>query len=210
MGSRRRLQRLIVRMKIATINYHQRGFSILELVFVITIISLLFSIAVDKLLTLRIEAERVAMNQILGSLRSAMSIQIASHISKGTVNKLAESAHGNPMDWLSEKPDNYLGVLDEPDPADISPGKWYFDSYNNFLVYRVSSSDHFSSPLKGPKRARFQVTLDYSDINENGVFNADIDKIHGLSLKSIEQYQWLTEEINLKDFASSADTNTRN
>jgi len=182
----------------------------LELVLVLTIISVLFTIAVDKLLTLKVEAERVAMNQILGSLRSAMSIHIASHISSGSVDKLIESAHSNPMTWLSDKPDNYLGVLDEPDPGDISPRKWYFDSYNKYLVYRVSNINHFSSPLKGPKRARFQVKLVYTDINENGKFNAGIDKIHGLSLKSIEAYQWVAEPINLKDFASTADIYPKN
>ena len=80
------------------------GFSLLELILVIAIISVLFTVAVDKLLILKVEAERTAMSQILGSLRSAMGIQVASHISKDRVNELTESVNSNPMDWLSENP----------------------------------------------------------------------------------------------------------
>ena len=180
----------------------QRGFSFLELILVIAIISLLFTVAVDKLLILKVEAERTAMAQILGSLRSAMGIQVASHISNDTIKELIESENSNPMDWLSEKPENYIGVLDEPDPTDIELRSWYFDSYNKHLVYRVSSGEYFKSSLKGAKRARFRVNLDYTDVNEDGEFNENIDEIHGLTLQSIEPYKWLAEPIDINDYVS--------
>ena len=180
----------------------QNGFSFLELVLVIAIIGLLFTVAVDKLLILKVEAERTAMAQILGSLRSAMSIQVASHISKDTMDELVKSTDSNPMDWLAEKPENYIGVLDEPDPADIKIRTWYFDSYNKHLVYRVSSGTYFKSSLKGAKRARFRVNLDYTDVDGDGEFNQVIDEIHGLTLKSIEPYQWLAEPIDINDYIS--------
>ena len=178
------------------------GFSFLELIFVIAIIGYLFTIAVDKLLVLKVEAERTAMSQILGSLRSAMSIQVASYISSDNVGELVENISSNPMDWLSEKPEAYIGILDEPDPADVTASTWYFDSYNKYLVYRVSNSEYFSSPLKGPKRARFRVNLDYTDIDEDGEYSAGVDKIHGLTLKSIEPYKWLAEPIDINDYVS--------
>ena len=180
----------------------ETGFSFLELVLVIAIIGLLFTVAVDKLLVLKVEAERTAMAQILGSLRSAMGIQVASHISSDTIEELIESANSNPMDWLSEKPENYIGVLDEPDPADVEIRTWYFDNYNKHLVYRVSSGEYFKSSLNGAKRARFRVNLDYTDVDEDGEFNQDIDEIHGLTLQSIEPYQWLAEPIDINDYVS--------
>ena len=185
------------------------GFSLLELILVIVIISTLFTLAIDKLLVLKVEAERTAMSQILGSLRSAMSIQVASHISKGTTEALIGHINSNPMDWLAEKPDNYIGVLDEPDPADVASRKWYFDSYNNYLVYRVSNGSYFSSPLKGAKRARFQVKLDYTDTDEDGVFTNNIDEIHGLTLQGLEEYQWLNEPINPQVFSGTADKTSK-
>lgn len=184
----------------------QRGFSFLELILVVTIIGVLFTVAIDRLLILKVEAERTAMAQILGALRSAMSIQVAKHISSGKVTDLPQMAGANPMDWLSEKPENYIGIKDEPDPADITAYKWYFDSYNKWLVYRVGNTDYFSSPLKNAARARFKVNLDYTDNNENGEFDPDTDEIHGLSLKSLEPYKWLAEPISIDDYANDDKT----
>ena len=180
----------------------QRGFSLLELVLVVTLIGVLFVIAIDRLLILKVEAERTAMAQILGALRSAMSIQIAKKISSGKVDELPNMARTNPMDWLSEKPDNYIGIKDEPDPADIKGYQWYFDSYNNWLVYRVGNDGYFSNQLKGAPRARFWVNLDYTDNDGNGEFDPDTDEIHGLTLKSVEPYTWLAEPIDIDDYTS--------
>lgn len=166
----------------------------------ITLIGILFTVAVDRLLVLKVEAERTTMLQIVGALRSAMSIQVAKKISSGSVDQLPGMAGSNPMDWLSEKPENYIGVKDEPDPADIKGYQWYFDSYNNWLVYRVTNSDYFSSPIKGAPRARFRVNLDYTDTNENKEFDPDIDEIHGLTLQSVEPYRWLAEPIKIDDY----------
>lgn len=181
----------------------QHGFSFLELILVIIIISVLFSFAIDRFLILKVEAERTAMAQIIGALRSAMGIQVAKKISSGKVSELPGMADSNPMDWLSEKPDNYIGIKDEPDPADILSYQWYFDSYNNWLVYRVGNVKYFSSQVKGATRARFRINLDYTDNNENGEFDQNIDEIHGLTLKSVEPYSWLVEPINIYDYASN-------
>ena len=189
-------------------NFHiEDGFSLLELIVVITIIALLFVVAIDKLLILKVEAERTAMQTILGNIRSAMAIQVADHITRDDVDSLAKSEGLNPMDWLSSRPDGYIGVLDEPDPADVEPFKWYFDSYNNQLVYRVGNSDYFISELDGPKRARFKLKLDYTDADNNGRYNKKTDKIHGLRLDAVEPYKWLAEPVNIEDYANNAGDN---
>jgi len=181
----------------------QHGFSLLELILVITIIGVLFTVAVDRLLLLKVDAERTSMAHIISALRSAMNIQVAKQISSGKVDELPNMAGSNPMNWLSEKPDNYIGIKDEPDPADIEGYQWYFDSYNNWLVYRVGNSNYFSSPVKGVARARLRVNLVYTDNNENDEFNPNVDDIHGLTLQSIEPYKWLAEPITINDYASN-------
>jgi len=181
---------------------YQKGFSFLELVLVIIIIGLLLTVAVDKLLILKVEAERTAMETILGNLRSAMNLQVADHITRNKVGELAKIQDSNPMDWLSVRPDGYIGVLDEPDPADVEPYKWYFDSYNKELVYKVGNADYFESKPKSLKLARFKLKLDYTDADSNGGYNPRIDEIHGLTLNSVEPYTWLVEPVNIEDYVS--------
>lgn len=183
--------------------HSQRGFSFLELVLVIAIISLLIILAIDRLLLLRVEAERTSMQQVLGTLRSAMSIDMANKIASGNIQAIAEERGKNPMRWLSTRPDNYLGLKNEADPADITPGHWYFDQYYGYLIYRVSNAEYFKSSLKGPAIARFRVELDYTDIDDNGQYQAGIDEIHGLRLAAVEPYTWLNEPVTVEDYTQS-------
>ena len=50
----------------------ERGFSLLELLIVIVIISVLLVVAIDRLLILRFEAERATVRTVIGALRSAL------------------------------------------------------------------------------------------------------------------------------------------
>ena len=168
----------------------QRGFSLLELVVVIGIIVLLLVIAVTKLLPLRIDAERTAMESVLGALRSALNIEVAAHIAKGRIPALAALQDSNPMSRLSETPKNYVGELDAPVPATVEGGQWYFDLHDHTLVYRVSNAEYFKTTLTGPARARFAVRLDYDDLNGNGRFDNGVDAIRGVRLEALEAYAW--------------------
>lgn len=178
----------------------QRGFSFLELVLVISIISLLFVLAIDRLLVLRVDAERTAMQQILGTLRSAMSLDIASKITGNNIPAIAEAEGENPMQWLSQQPENYIGVKNEADPADIEPGSWYFDQYYGYLIYRVNNAEYFKSGLNGADVARFQLELDYTDVDDDGEYSAGIDEIHGLRLAAVEPYKWLNKPVTVEDY----------
>ena len=169
------------------------GFSLLELVVVIGIVVLLLVIAVNKLLPLRADAERTAMEGVLGTLKSALSIEVSAHIAKGKIPALSVLADSNPMRRLSEIPRNYLGELDAPDPATIEGGQWYFDLKSHTLIYRVSevNVDYFKTALPGPARARFAVRLDYDDANGNGRFDNGVDALRGVRLEPLEAYSWI-------------------
>jgi len=150
-------------------------------------------------LELRVDAERTTMQQVLGSLRSGMSIDIADKITKNTIHEIAESVGQNPMIWLSERPENYIGVKNEADPTDIEPGNWYFDEYYGYLIYRVSNAEYFKNSKQSTAIARFRVELDYTDNDDDGEYYPDIDEIHGLRLAAVEPYQWLNEPVAVED-----------
>ncbi len=167
-----------------------RGFSILELVVVIVLISVLLSVAIERLLVIRVRAERVAMEQVLGSLRSGLQIRVAELIAKNRVDEVAALAGSNPMLRLAERPENYAGELFGPDPASLEPGQWYFDTRDRTLVYLVDSPEYFDSALPAPPRARFMVEPVYEDVNRNGRFDTGIDVVRGVRLARREAYTW--------------------
>ncbi len=168
-----------------------RGFSLLELVVVIVIISVLLAVAISRLLSLQVDAERVAMETVAGTIRSAIGMKVAEHIVNHDVPGLARLVGSNPMDRLSEVPGNYLGVQDGVNPASLADGNWYYDRRDGTLVYLVRNTGFFRGGLENPPRARFAIRLVYSDRNGNGTFDPGIDRIEGLRLAPLEPYQWV-------------------
>jgi general secretion pathway protein G len=166
------------------------GFSLLELVIVIVIISVLLVLAISRLLALMVDAERVTMETVAGTLRSAIGMKVAESIVKSKVSELPALVGSNPMALLAETPRNYLGELDGADPARLEDGNWYFDKRDKTLVYLVRNKGFFVGGEPKPARARFAVRLVYSDRNGNEVFDAGVDEIQGLRLNPVEKYSW--------------------
>ncbi len=167
-----------------------RGFSLLELVVVIVVISILLTVAISRLLALQVDAERVVMETVVGTLRSAIGIKVAEHIARQNIAGLKDLVGSNPMDRLAELPRNYLGELDGPDPSRLEGGNWYFDTRSRVLVYLVRNKGFFTGGLGDPPRAGFAIRLVYADTNRNGVFDPGIDSIEGLRLEAVAPYAW--------------------
>ena len=166
------------------------GFSLLELVVVIVLIGVLMAVAIDRLLVMKAQAESRAMEQVVGSIRSAITIRIVSLFVRGRSPDVADLAGSNPMLLLAEAPQNYLGELFGPDPATLAAGNWYFDARERVLVYLVESADHFDSRLAPPPRARFAILPVFEDLNGNGRFDRDSDTLRGMRLAPVDPYAW--------------------
>ena len=179
----------------------RRGFTLLELVIAICIIALLIAIALDRLLGLRVEAERVAMEEVLGALRAGVALELVSLVVQGADRDLAELHESNPMDSLMQVPATYLGELEGADPAGVRSGHWYFDRADRLLVYRVRYGEHFETELAGPPRARFRVELTYRDRNQNGRFDSDADGLQGVRVRAAEPYRWREQASGTKNSA---------
>jgi len=168
----------------------ERGFSLLELLIVVVIISLLMVVAIDRLLKLRYEAERVMVQSVVAALRSALYIEFSASTARVEKDRLASLRGSNPMLRLSDKPDSYAGEFYGPDPAVFEPGTWYFDSRDHALVYVLRFPDEFVSPLSGPPRVRFRIEPDYDDIDHNGRYDPGRDPLLGLKLVPVEPFSW--------------------
>lgn len=166
------------------------GFSLLELVIVIVLISVLLAVAIDRLLLMKAQAERGAMEQVLGNIRSGITIRLAELAIRNKLSQSASLVGTNPMLVLSEKPQNYLGELFGANPASLEPGNWYFDSRDGVLCYLVDSDDYFETAFPTPPRARFRIEPVFEDVNLNGRYDAGVDILRGLHLAPVEPYRW--------------------
>ncbi len=171
----------------------ERGFSLLELLIVLVIVSVLLVVAIDRLLVLRFEAERTTVQTVIGAMRSALYIEFAAAAARGELKRMDTARGSNPMTQLAEKPEAYICEFYWPDPAVFEPGTWYFDRRDRTLVYVVRFPQQFVSSLSGPPRLRLMVEPDYDDIDRNGRFDPGRDPVRGLKLVPLEPYFWKNE-----------------
>lgn len=135
------------------------GFTLLELVVVISLVAVLAAFFLDRALDNLEVAERVAMENQVRAISAGLNLQLAGLIAKGREREIARLARENPMDWLATRPENYLGEMDTEPAGEAAAGHWYFDRGSFELVYLVRRGERFVPDPAGRKRVRFQVRL---------------------------------------------------
>lgn len=133
----------------------QTGFTLFELAVTLAIIGILVATLLSRVLTYQARAERAAMENVVGVLRSALGMKSAQLQAQGRAHEMSKLLTRNPMDLLAQKPANYVGDADTPQIDKISPGYWYFDRKDFLLVYIARTGATF--PVSNPQRFVFKI-----------------------------------------------------
>lgn len=150
-----------------------KGFSLIELIIVIAIISVLFSIILDRVLYYQEMAEKTAMEEVAGSIQSALTMQHGKQYVRGKLNNIGLLATDNPVKWLQKPPRNYSGEFYDPSPRAVAPGNWMFDLKLRELIYVVDRSEHFVPGKDGNKWIRFHVKIQYEQTTRTAEGGSD-------------------------------------
>ena len=135
----------------------QYGAGLMEFGVVVVILGILIFTLLQRVLYYQAEAERVAVAQVVASVRNALHIRLEQRSVPGHEVTLAALAEQNPFDWLERKPENYVGEYYTPSIRDVAPGNWYFDRSDKSLVYLLNNEKSFGDTAV--KRLKFKVKL---------------------------------------------------
>ncbi len=172
------------------LNALKRSLSRYELGVCLIILSILFYYAIEKISEVSVYTEQTGIEVMLRNMQSNLNLYKSEKLISGNLMQMADMIHANPVGTIFPRPRNYAGEYDVPDPSDFSPGDWYFDRTNGYLVYMVIHGDRFSSKLPPPPRIRLTLEPAYVDRNNNGIFDRDVDRFSGLILKKVDTYGW--------------------
>jgi prepilin-type N-terminal cleavage/methylation domain-containing protein len=167
------------------------GFSLFELVVVVTLIAILAAVLLQYLVEYTERAEKAAMEQVIGALRAGLHMRVAGLIARGADNEIKALAEQNPMDWLSDKPHTYVGTrYGAAAPELVAPGSWYYDLRDKHLVYRVLRARHLEAPDNAEHDIRFKVWIDEGTLPSGEYLAEPLRGIRRAELAPVETYRW--------------------
>ena len=134
-----------------------RGFTLFELAVVVAVIGVLMVVLLSRLAFYRDQAERLAYEQTMTALRTEVQLQTYALMIAGRTKDIAALAGQNPMNWLAQKPANYLGEFDAPDVKKLASGNWFFDRSDGILVYLLNQRTIFDR--EDSELPKFKVSL---------------------------------------------------
>lgn len=163
------------------------GFSLWELMVVIALIIVLVLTAIENLLPLMGDAERVTHASTRGALQSAVGMETVTRVLDGAREGLPDMHSANPVDWLQAPMSNYAGEIRGGPYEEIPPRHWAFDSNAGVLVYKVGFPEYFTGDSMQPAVIRYRVTV------QTGPDGTP----RGVSLEQLDSGEWTTDESTL-------------
>jgi prepilin-type N-terminal cleavage/methylation domain-containing protein len=159
----------------------RHGFTLIELMMVITIISLLFLAAAERFLYWEERAEKASMESVLAGVKMGLQIRMAEMIMANQQGKAIELETENPMRWLQEPPVNYAGEY----VARAKPGYWYYADKEHELVYVPNSNSYLETGQPGGKELWFRVAVRY----ETSAVTGGRTPV-GVTIVTVREFKW--------------------
>ncbi len=168
-----------------------RGFSIIEMVIVIVLISVLMAFGITRLLQYVDEAERIGVLTLESRLRSTLMLVAAKRIAGGQAASIAELDGSNPMTLLLLAPANYVGELSSQDTKYAPRRNWYFNLATRRLIYNQGLPFGWTDEQEWAANPEFEIQVSFDDRNGNGVFDPGRDEFFGVRLNRAAGADWL-------------------
>ncbi|MES2318336.1 MAG: type II secretion system protein [Pseudomonadota bacterium] len=166
----------------------QGGFTLLELAVTVIIIAVLAGALLSRVTIYQEEAERVAMENVVGVLRSALGMKAGQLVAQGRGAELSKLLTINPMELLAQKPANYLGEYYSPQKAKISRGNWYFNRKLLLLVYIARTGATNQAPDSQQFMYKIELIRDLDGANGlKPAETSDSTTIEGIALTQISK-----------------------
>ncbi|MDB5807981.1 MAG: hypothetical protein JWN94_103 [Betaproteobacteria bacterium] len=158
---------------------HLLGFTLIELILVISIISALSVFASDRFLYWQERAEKAAMESVLSGVKMGVQIRMAEMMATNRMD-VRELETENPIRWLQDRPSTYAGDYGPP----LTGGSWYYSTGEHELVYVLNNRAYLETD-GGKKELRFRVS-----VRQEVDARLAAKTVAGVTLAPVSRYKW--------------------
>jgi len=156
------------------------GFSLLELMIVVSLFGILAGVLLDRLRYYEEAAEKANVEYTISAIKSVLRYKLANLMIEGRMQECAALVGQNPMEWLEAKPENY--------GRDFPQGNWYFDNADRALVYVPRNTEHFQADAQGRRQIRLRVAKVMQKVDDS---SAGACREAGDSVEiQVQRYRW--------------------
>ena len=156
---------------------------------VVLVFAIFSGVLLERLHYYQEVAEKTEMEMTIRSLRNGLRARVAMLQIEGRFQQVGRLVDENPMEWLEQKPKNYLGVVRANAARGLAGGNWYFDPDSKMLVYLIRSGEHFLADAGSRKQVKLKVRIVQSSTAQEQKLSK-VDAGTGIVLQVEEPYRW--------------------
>ena len=135
------------------------GFSLLELVVSLIIISTLMLWAYKSLEGLAEDVERVSFEGVSQNIQAQVTLKVAYWFAEQNKVSKTELRTANPMELIQHRPFNYAGEITYNELAKVQGEFWYFVTDKRWLVYKAKRVAQLKNEFEQVDVIPFQVVV---------------------------------------------------
>lgn len=165
-----------------------RGFTLLELIVVISVVAITATAALGRLFWYQSQAEKVTMQYNATMIKNGLWMGAASLMMAGRTPDIPALAEHNPMNLLAQKPANYLGEIDGRKTEALEGGNWFYDDSKHQVVYVVGHRRYFMPEVPDDFTIRYGMKVLYGEMELAP--GSKVTYIAGITLVPLSKYTW--------------------
>lgn len=165
-----------------------KGFTLVELLVVISIVAVMATAALDRLFWYQGQAEKAAMEYTATMIKSGLWMSAASLMMAERTSDIPALTQSNPIDLLAQKPENYLGEVRNVKTELLEDGNWFYDASTHQVVYIVRQRRYFTPEATGDFSVRYGMKVLYGEIDIAS--GNKVPYIAGVTLVPLSKYTW--------------------
>jgi general secretion pathway protein G len=157
--------------------------ALLQFSVIVAVSGILWMLLLDSLHAIQEQSERTVMESTVRNMSSGLQFEIAARIMRGEEASLPQLVGNNPMNYLENVPNEYIGAC----IGELLPDTWCFDAGSREIVYLPRQHKKLTFPSGDHRELRWRIV---SAAELSGTKLPACSPVGAITLVSTTSFKW--------------------